>query len=84
METVTSIVPKPIVLDAVEKDNCLTESMRGQIADFYYSLHGCSEETKANYVETAIRFGAFLKQIGKSRFEDANEADIGKIWLNST
>lgn len=47
------------------------------IEEYALSLHGCSEDTKENYIETVKWFGAFLKEYGKNRFEDATAKDIG-------
>jgi site-specific recombinase XerD len=51
--------------------------MRQKILQYYLSLHGCSENTKENYVERLKLFGEFLLERGNiKKFEDANRLDI--------
>ena len=75
MQTVISSVPKSEAVERCEKGN-LTEEMRQKILQYYLSLHGCSENTKENYVERVKKFGEFLLERGIKKFEDANRLDI--------
>jgi len=75
MQTVVSSVPKSEAIERCKKGN-LTEEMRQKILQYYLSLHGCSENTKENYVERLKLYGEFLLERGIKRFEDADRLDI--------
>jgi integrase/recombinase XerD len=75
MQIEVSSVPKSEALERCKKSN-LTEEMRQKILQYWLSLHGCSENTRENYVERLKLFGEFLLERGIKRFEDADRLSI--------